>query len=193
MSIVEYWDEKWRQRIRGDSVILNLAKAHYLLRYLWKKIDWFPLEKLEVGCGSCYHAKIISNTCKEWLDKYTGIDLSPEAVKSAQRFGVNAIVADITTFESDRKYELFIFMDVLEHIEDHKATAEAVRRLAADRYYIFGNVPLYRSKHETEGGFERPMNISVLSAFIKSCGIEAFTHHIYGIDGWPYMRFEACN
>lgn len=193
-NIVKYWDREWRRRYHGDfQVECNAKKAKILVQQLWSRGYFFHLNKLEIGCGIPHHTMYISSICKEWGQKYTGIDISPEAVSIGKNWGFNIELADIIEFESDQKFDLFIFLDVLEHIKDHDAVALAVCRLKSDKFHIFGNVPLYRSEHEKEGGFERSVNIKTISRFMSLCGIKEFRHHIYGIDGWPYMRFEGCN
>jgi len=200
VNIKEYWDHEWSRRIVEGGVLMNKEKFKYLVKQLWKRPYLIPLRKLEVGCGSGVHIRELSSLCKEWSGNYTGFDLSETAVKFAKRQGLNVWHGDIT---GDRKisqspyapvgpFQLFLFLDVLEHMTDHQAVAAKVRELAdPEGFIIFGNVPLYRSKHETEGGFEREMDIHVLRKFMEACGIEKFDHHVYGIDGWPYMIFEG--
>jgi len=116
--------------------------------------------------------------------------MSENAIKIAKRWGINAEVGSIYDFESDEKFELFLFFDVLEHIEDHEKTAAQIKKLAADRYCIIGNVPLYLS-HVEDDGYEMEMNVKVLVNFLKMAGTKKVAHIVYGIKGWPYMWFEA--
>jgi hypothetical protein len=125
-----------------------------------------------------------------WKEKYTGIDMSENAINIAKRWGINAEVGSIYDFKSDTKFQLFLFFDVLEHIENYEKTAEQIKKLADDRYCIIGNVPLYLS-HVEDDGYEREMNVAVLANFLNMAGTKQLAHIIYGINGWPYMWFEA--
>jgi hypothetical protein len=143
--------------------------------------------------------------CAEWKKNYTGIDLSEKAVANARKLGIEAYVADIhcqnPRWSMDdglmeyhyNAYELFLFLDSLEHIHHHVKLAEKVKQLAAEKFGIFGNVPLYHSVHAENEGIERPMNITLVARFLKKCGIDKFRHEVYGIHGWPYLWFEGYN
>jgi len=89
----------------------------------------------------------------------------------------------------EQRFDLFLFLDSLEHMENLKAISQKVRAIAADGFIIFGNVPLYPSHHDTMA--EYPMNINILKQFIYDCGLSGLHQRIYGINGYPYMVFEA--
>jgi SAM-dependent methyltransferase len=200
MGVVEYWDKEWTRRTAQPGMIRgNNTKAERLINALWKRPFFIPMRKLEVGCGPCLHIQALRQWNPLWGENYIGLDLSEVAIRRAQEAGVRAFKKSILDFQLkeagfgfDGRFELFLFLDVLEHIEDHEGTAAKLRELGnPDGFMIFGNVPLYRSKHEQQGGFEREMNVDVLKAFLNAAGAGRFHHSIYGINGWPYMQFEA--
>jgi len=205
VDFTEFWDHHWSGRIKGESVEMNEGKMRHILRQLWKKPYLIPLRKLEVGCGTGIHIYYLSQLCEEWKRQYVGVDLSPTTIGFARKSGLQAFCGDITKGietvsdpltgakpEIMQDFQFFLFLDVLEHIPDHEAVAKKVRELASkDGFHIFGNIPLYRSAHEKNGGYEREMNIEELEKFMRACGIEKYEHNVYGINGWPYMTFEG--
>ena len=190
-NATEYWNGEWKRRDKGRYTTCNAGKFEFINKTLASRaVHIAPLRTLEVGCGSCLHIKTLAFDHPEWKDNYLGIDESEEAIKIAQRWGINAEIGNIYTFKSPHKFELFLFLDVLEHIEHHDIVAEQIKKLSADEFCIIGNVPLYLSHVEDEG-YEREMNVAVLSDFLRLVGIKKFSHIVYGIKGLPYMWFEA--
>ncbi len=149
---------------------------------------------LDVGCGPAVHSRMLSDTLVCWRENYTGIDISETAIASAKTQGLNVEVADIHFFQPDTKYELFLFLDSLEHIEDLELLAEKVKSLAAPKFTIFGNVPLCQESHPHEAGAEYPMNIEILKIFLLNCGLTRIPlEEVYGIKGLPFLVFEGVN
>ena len=194
----KYWDKEWKRRDKGRYTSCNAGKFEFVNKQLSSRSAHIaPLRTLEVGCGSCLHIKTLGFDHPEWKENYIGIDESPQAIEIANRWGINAEVANIYDFNPEtsispllRKFELFLFLDVLEHIEHHDIVAEQIKKLSADKFCIIGNVPLYLS-HVEDDGYEREMNVNVIANFIRMVGINKFAHIVYGINGWPYMWFEA--
>lgn len=184
---LEYWESEWNRRIRDDGVILNVQKAQFLIEMLWKRPHWRTLEKLEIGCGPGFHASALSDMYIGWRETYTGIDISEKAIAYAEESGLNVEVADIYSYQTDKKFSVFLILDTLEHLLAHDLLSDRIRELAEPQYEIFGNIPLYLSQHPA-GIVERPMNISVVSNFLKMCGLKPKVK-VYGINGYPYMFF----
>ncbi|GAG64345.1 unnamed protein product, partial [marine sediment metagenome] len=149
---------------------------------------------LEIGCGTGIHAQYLASLYPCWRTMWTGIDLAESAIKRAQSFGLNAEVADIYTYESDKKFEVFLLLDSLEHLENHDLLAQQIKKLAAERYTIFGNVPLYASSAHKEGAIEVSLDINTISKFLLDAGCSGhLKQRIYGVNGHPYMIFQITN
>jgi 2-polyprenyl-3-methyl-5-hydroxy-6-metoxy-1,4-benzoquinol methylase len=190
-TAVQYWNQEWVDRDKGRYTKCNGGKFKFVNEQLNSRASYIaPLETLEIGCGSGLHIKTLAFDHPEWAVNYTGIDLSENAVHIANRWGLNAEVGSIYDFKSDKKFELFLFLDVLEHIGDYNKTSKQIKKLAADKFCVIGNVPLYLS-HSEDGAYEREMNVAVLAEFLNMVGFKQFAHIVYGINGWPYMWFEA--
>lgn len=196
MSIVEqerHWDETWKGRIDKNKISLNIDKYRYILKQLVMRPYLSIMEKLEIGCGTGIHANRMAVFNPLWRDRWTGIDLSEDAVSIANRNGMNAIHGDVYEFDgAGKKYEVFLFLDSLEHFFDHKRLAEKVVELAAKEYIIIGNIPLYSSAHGE--GVERPIGcMELIKFFVKTNCMRPPSVKVYGINGFPYMFFETSN
>jgi SAM-dependent methyltransferase len=190
-----WWDAHWNTRIDGEAVFLNGEKLKYVVGRLWALPWLIKAKKLDIGCGPCNHAIIIGKWCNEWIKNYKGIDYCETAISYATRRGINVEQIDIVRYAaiSEDKYDTFLLLDTLEHIEDYAATAAAIASLSkpATEPRIFGNVPLYQSPHCATGGFERLVDIVFVKKFAELAGYKVYLNHIYGLDGFPYMWFEA--
>lgn len=191
-SEANYWDTTWDGRIKpSGNVVMNWEKFHKITRALWKRLEFIGREKFEIGCGTGIHAQHMAALYPCWRTMWTGIDLAESAIKKAQSFDLNAQVANIYEYKSDKKFQVFLMLDSLEHHEHHDLLAEKVRELADKQYMFFGNVPLYQSTLHEEGGYERPMTIHDVGKFLRKAGLKSMTHHVYGAFGYPYMMFQG--
>src|SRR6185503_19199560 len=83
---------------------------------------------LEVGCGSGDLALALMNN----EIKVCAIDISQEQIDRAKQKGINAICADIRTYQ-DQPFEIVLFTRSLHHIEPlNDAVAAAKRLMTAD-------------------------------------------------------------
>lgn len=188
--MLDYWDNEWVKRLSGSaSPSMNVEKMAKLIYELTMTPEMAEMEKLEIGCGPCVHARHLANVYDGWRTKYTGIDLSPTAIKWAQDAGLNAICGDAFTHKFDKKFDCFIFLDCLEHIFNHEALSEVVKDNANGTPFIFGNIPLYCQAHAQE--VERMLSIKDIVKFCSAIGNTHFDYEIYGSYGLPYARFTA--
>lgn len=189
----KYWDDTWHERIKDPHhVDMNSEKLIFIMKQLYGRPEYAYKEKLEIGCGTGIHAVRMRQYNPLWAEHWTGIDLSEKAVAWGKNLGLkNIIQGDIYTytFSFSKKFNAFLFLDVLEHIEDHDSLAKRLIEIGSEHINILGNIPLYRSEHSDH--YERDMDVNVLGRFLKNCGFNGFYHEIYGIRGFPYMFFEA--
>lgn len=189
----EYWDSEWGNRTKTDKVEMNIGKMKVLLDELWKRPGFTLKEKLDIGCGTGVHAYILAQYSTYWKDRYMGIDLSKKAIKKAHSFGLNVALQDVYQLQNGvKKFQVFLLLDTLEHIEHHEKLGQKIRALGQEPYTIFGNIPLYLSAPHHEGAFERPMTIFDVARFLEQAGCAGqFWHRVYGAGGMPYMLFEG--
>jgi SAM-dependent methyltransferase len=97
----------------------------------------FPAETrlLDVGCGSAWLG--------EHYARYTGIDVSPEAVEAAKRHGREVLLADVDErlpFE-DESFDGVVLKDVLEHVHDPVRLVRDSRRVLRPGGRVFASSP----------------------------------------------------
>lgn len=190
-----YWEQEWAGRASSEKIKMNLGKVRVLINQLWSRAPYAVMEKLDIGCGTGVHAHILSRYSPYWKERWTGLDLSPVAVERAKGFGLNAKVQNFFEYDGDgKRYELFLLLDTMEHIDDHERLGSKIKELAYSEYVIFGNIPLYLSESQIEGHYERPMTIHTVKRFLSYAGCDGkFMFNVYGISGFPYMWFEGAN
>ena len=185
-----FWDEFHTKRLNGNELIYMKPKFDKIAEFVKCTGKIINKPKLEIGCGSGLYAHLLNDIFPGWTADYVGIDSSKKSVEIAQGHFENLDIreADVHNFRIDRKFDLFVFWDVLEHIEHHDKLAETVKALGNEGFSIIGNIPLYLSKH---GGFERPMDIDELKKFTDMCGLKKIKANIYGYSLHPYMLFHV--
>jgi 2-polyprenyl-3-methyl-5-hydroxy-6-metoxy-1,4-benzoquinol methylase len=194
MDAPTFWNEKWDGRIKSDGrVAMNGEKRKFILKQLIARPEFDDLKKLEIGCGPAIHAGIMEQNRPGWTKNYSGVDVSETAIEYAREVvGVDARHLDVFSLNGEFKgIQLFLFLDSLEHIQDHKRLAGKVREMASDEFTIFGNIPLYTTAEGLETGNERPVDINVLAHFLSRCGGHDIYHNVYGINGYPYLLFQC--
>ena len=187
------WDSHWTKRVLTDKVQRNVGKFNILLDALWHRNYYAPFEKLDIGCGPGSHALHLGQFNPYWIMKWTGVDLAESGIAKAKEGGLNAIQGNIYEMTFDKRFELFLLLDSLEHFEDHEALAEKVKELAADDYFIFGNCPLYHTDPGSNGYVEVPITAGSISRFLSNAGCPYQQETVYGVNGFPYIMFEASN
>ncbi len=104
---------------------------------------------LEPMCGYGEGKRILENLFGSAIS-YEGFDYSDEIVKYAAKYhrgGVNIYVQDVTTFSTDKKYDIIIILGGLHHVPAY--SAEVVRNMSGllNKDGIFINVePTYNNK-----------------------------------------------
>lgn len=190
----EHWNKVWKDRIHANRVEMNMDKYYFMMKSMVSRPYLAPMEKLDIGCGTGVHAAKLASFNPLWGLKWTGVDLSADAVAIARKYGMNAILADIYEFTGvGKKYKVFLFFDSLEHFFDHERLGKKIVELADKDHIVIGNVPMYSSEHGD--GCERMVSTLDLFKFLvwAGCTERPPAVHIYGVRGFPYMFFEASN
>src|SRR5688572_32656730 len=108
------WDEQYAA---GKWTYLEdpAEKSRHAIISLYSK-HLKPFGKiLDVGCGECILMDFLDI---EQMLKYTGIDISEEAVMLARKKRkANAIVADAVDFVTSEKFHVIIFNEVIYYLD----------------------------------------------------------------------------
>lgn len=110
--------EYFESRRGGKQVVLH----DLLYRALFKniKIEKEKLLVLEPMCGFGEGKSIIENFFENEII-YEGFDYSEEIVKCAKQLDneMNVYVQDVTTFHSDKRYDIIVLIGGLHHVPDY--------------------------------------------------------------------------
>jgi SAM-dependent methyltransferase len=144
----DYWNS-----LVGESMLLKEVgwpewteaynRARYKLaekqnvRSYKKYLKDSPKRILEIGCGIGYWTNVLTNQFPE--AEYTGLDISQQGIEKLKaryngRKNISFINMDVTTPGLDiehKKFDLIVCYEVLLHIVDDKAWANAVKNILA--------------------------------------------------------------
>jgi 2-polyprenyl-3-methyl-5-hydroxy-6-metoxy-1,4-benzoquinol methylase len=195
MNINEHWENEWNKRITSKvDVSCNQQKAKIIIDKIRNRNYFSPRKILDIGCGPALHALRIMQECPDYNERWFGIDLSQKAVDFFRKHGLRGECGSIYDFSPNgHKFEAFLLLDTLEHITDRDRLALKVREMIQPNSVMFGNIPLYINKKDLENGVENMMDINKLSRFCVISGFEYLDYFIYGINGYPYMIWQAAN
>ncbi len=95
---------------------------------LQKEIDVF-----DIGCGRGYTRDTLAE--HGYRGTYTGIDMvhEPTYIAAHSAFTSTLIIDDITTYKTDKKFDLVMSMTVLEHVVDDFAAIQAAVGLVKEQ------------------------------------------------------------
>ena len=123
-------DEWWNEN--GKFKILHQIKSHrmsYILEQI-KDREIKNLKILDVGCGG----GIICEPLARLGAKVTGIDFAPNNIKAAKlhskrnNLKINYIFKDIEKSKLDKKFDIILMFEVLEHLDNWKKTIKNIKR-----------------------------------------------------------------
>ena len=110
-------------------------------------------ELLEVGAGGSE----CSLVAREMGFNVLALDVSEGNVNQAKKYGIDAQVQDIMTFESDMKWDIIIMGDVIEHVACPVKTMEKVSGLLAESGVLWLSTPNFESSFAIVAGHNDPM------------------------------------
>ena len=123
-------DEWWNEN--GKFKILHQIKSHrmsYILEQI-KDREIKNLKILDVGCGG----GIICEPLARLGAKVTGIDFAPNNIKAAKlhskrnNLKINYIFKDIEKSKLDKKFDIILMFEVLEHLDNWKKTIKSIKK-----------------------------------------------------------------
>ncbi|MDC3156327.1 bifunctional 2-polyprenyl-6-hydroxyphenol methylase/3-demethylubiquinol 3-O-methyltransferase UbiG [Pelagibacteraceae bacterium] len=123
-------DEWWNEN--GKFKILHQIKRHRMT-YILEQINNRKIKNLkilDVGCGG----GIICEPLARLGARVTGIDFAPNNIKAAKlhskknKLKINYIHKDIEKFKLDKKFDLILMFEVLEHLDNWKNTIKNIKK-----------------------------------------------------------------
>lgn len=95
--------------------IRRLTKILRAMTVAWGQLGESPFEICDLGCGVGWLANELSR-----FGSVTGVDFSPEGIRVAQQRWPNISfeVADVVAYRPNRKFDIVVSSEVLEHVDD---------------------------------------------------------------------------
>jgi SAM-dependent methyltransferase len=156
---------------------------YHILNKLIKKYSKNNAHILDIGCGS---GNLLSVLRKNGFTSIYGSDFSQESVDSTNRKFVDqafrADIKDVTSFDN-RKYDVVICADVLEHIEDDILALRSIYFLLEKDGLLVLSVPYnmkYWSSHDEFSGHIRRYNLNDLEEKITKSGFSVLESFGWG-------------
>ena len=112
-------------------------------------------ELLEIGIGGGEFAL----AAKEMGFNVLALDVSESNVKQATKYGLNAQVQDIMTFDTDKKWDIIIMGDVIEHVACPVAVMEKASSLLTDSGVLWVSTPNFEASFAILAGHSDPMRL----------------------------------
>ena len=145
----------YRDRFRYNKNFKIQEKM--LIDYLKSIVPPFT-SVLELGCGFGRITKLIISNFSD-IQTYTAVDLSPHQIQNAREYLISGtknkvasdgievefIVSDIKSFQTNRKYDLVISVEVLLHILPSEI-ADIMAKLVRLSYHHIINLDYYQEK-----------------------------------------------
>jgi 2-polyprenyl-3-methyl-5-hydroxy-6-metoxy-1,4-benzoquinol methylase len=160
------WEHKWNDMRRFGPTGRHLRR---IITRMIGGLDYASV--LDVGCGQ--GSLLATLMPLNPSARYAGVDFSEKALAVAQRRAPTAEFAtlDLTAGPLDRRFDLVLCTDVVEHIEDDRS---AIANLAAmtGRYLLVSTLQGRMRPYETLVGHYRNYAHGELQAKIEACGLK---------------------
>ena len=155
---------------------------------------------LDIGCGNGYNTYKIAEKARSVV----GIDINENNIKSAvrdfQRDNIEYIKGDATSYLFDRKFDVIILSNVLEHIEKRIRFLEAIKKLGGK---ILIRVPLLNREwlvlYKKEFGIEYRLDnthyteytVKSFLAELNEAGLEAAGYSVQFGEIWAVVNYHT--
>lgn len=173
----DFWSRTEDQRIYGPVG----RHTRRLIKGLIKDIPYRSV--LDVGCGEGSFLKELKQL-RPGL-KAVGADLSVQAVKMAAQKNpeMEFKVFDLRNGPLNEKYDLLIFSEVIEHVEDDAAALSVLARMT-DGYLLLTTLGGRMRRHESQIGHLRNYDPEELCRMIEGSGFNVRKMIQWG---WPFF------
>lgn len=166
-ELKEHWDREWERRFdkSNGSMIMNTQKYSQLCDLLAKH-DFSQKYILEIGCGCGTMIKRFN-----W-PHYVGMDYSQKGIENAIFLNPDKqfICGDILTYQfNTRQFDVFLALDVLEHVDDLSVLAQQVKTIASPGAVFISNIPLWQAGND-DPIYEKKVTVEELIQFHVQAG-----------------------
>jgi len=185
------------ERFIPDHGTTSMQEDH-IARYEFALQFSTGIRVLDIACGSGYGSFILSKNA-QFVD---GIDISIESIHFAQsqykKDNINFQVGDINNYYSDKKYDLIVCFETLEHIENYKTVLKNLKSLLAPNGKLIISSPnrlitspKCKDLNDRPGKYHiREFTILELKEIIKKIGFHIQTDLVYGQRIQKYFSYS---
>jgi 2-polyprenyl-3-methyl-5-hydroxy-6-metoxy-1,4-benzoquinol methylase len=119
--------------------------------YIVEEIIRFNIDKaasvIDIGCA---RSEVLRSLQNKGFTDLTGADTSIKNVEYLKNKGINAIHATIATLATSKQYDVVLFLDVLEHVQDLRFAVSALYNITATNGMVIVSVPDMTTLASTE-------------------------------------------
>lgn len=132
-----------------------------MFRKLFREMKGESLSALDVGGGTGWLLKQ-ARQVEPRLGHTAVVDIDAKAREGAEKLGHSFHLGRIETFESERRYDLILLLNLIEHVEDPVGVLAKMRDLLAPGGRILAKTPNYDSldarifRNRSWGGYHCP-------------------------------------
>lgn len=155
----EIFSLQYEMRALADKAIRNKAERwipgfiedvthkEHLQRYQFATAFTSGKTVLDIACGSGYGSYILAN---EGGAKYVdGVDLDAEAIRYGNHryphHNIQRFAADAVNFETDKKYDVIVSFETIEHVPDYRGLLNNFRHLLTSEGILLISTPVTRA------------------------------------------------
>ena len=115
--------------------------------------DFKPSSILEVGAGDGYFLEIAIKNFNLKPNSVTACELDKDLINILKDKGFNSNLGDLCSFNFNKKFDLFLALDVIEHIEDVSIIPNVIKNLVNKEGLALVQVPVARHVKPFRGHF----------------------------------------
>jgi len=180
----QVWDNQ--HQVGSPTYYLRKSLLSKRISQFIKKND----EVLDIGCGT---GDYLLEMAKYGV-KLNGFDYSEYAIERAKKRlisqKVNLKVSSVENFKNEKKYDLILISEVLEHIKDDSRVLKKIVNFLNKKGKIIISVPFDQNlwEYESHQSYDdlRRYSKEDLKQIINQAGLEVLNLDCYG---FPFLRF----
>ena len=136
-------------QVAGEAMQTN-TQLFALYSEILSRVALYPQgnELLEIGVGGSEFALV----AQEMGYNVHALDVSEGNVRQAIKYGIDAQVQDIMKFETDKKWDVIIMGDVIEHVADPVITLDKVEGLLQSDGVLWLSTPNFEASYSRVAG-----------------------------------------
>lgn len=138
----------WLRKLLYRLLDLLLLRSWYIKKELknWTKQQGDNIQALDAGSGFGQYTYFLQSLNKNW--EITGVDVKQEQIDDCNNFfskaglkNVKFEYADLITFQPEKKYQLILCVDVMEHILEDEAVFKNFSRIINENGLLLISTP----------------------------------------------------